>query len=143
VVFARIASMTKGLPPDEGTLSFELKNDLAEMPVLVEQVESFCERQGIGPEVVSVVNLALEEIVTNIISYGYADEEDHRISVGLAHDGANLTACVEDDAKAFDPPQVEAPEIGLGLHLVRTLMDEVTYSRERDRNVLRIRKAMA
>jgi anti-sigma regulatory factor (Ser/Thr protein kinase) len=133
--------MTTGPPPGEGTLSFELKNDLAEMPLLVDHVESFCGQHGIGPEVVSVVNLALEEIVTNIISYGYADEADHRIRVGLAHDGANLTARVEDDAKAFDPLQVDDPEIGLGLHLVRTLMDEVTYSREHDRNVLRIRKA--
>jgi len=135
--------MTKRPSPSEGVLSFELKNDLAEMPVLVEQLEVFCTQQGIGPEMVSVVNLALEEIVTNIISHGFADDGDHRIRVDLAHDGANLIARVEDAAQAFDPLQQEDPEIGLGLHLVRTLMDEVTYSREHDRNVLRIRKATA
>ena len=134
--------MTKGRPPWAGGSSFELNNDLAEMPVLVEQFEAFCAREGIGPEVASVVKLALEEIVTNIISYGYADAEEHHIRVDLAHDGANLTARVEDDATAFDPLQKEDEDSGLGFHLVRTLMDEVAYSRQQDRNVLRIRKAL-
>lgn len=123
--------MTTGGRSANGELSFELANDLAEIPVLVEQLEGFCGQHGIGPDVVSVVNLALEEIVTNIISCGYADGGDHRIRVALSHDGASLTARVEDDAEAFDP---------LGIQLVTTLMDEVAYSREQDHNVLLIRK---
>jgi anti-sigma regulatory factor (Ser/Thr protein kinase) len=135
--------MTTGGRSAGGALSFELANDLAEMPVLVEHLEGFCEQHGIGPEVVSVVNLALEEIITNIISYGYADGGDHRIRVDLSHDGTTLTARVEDDANALGPMQEEDPNISLGIHLVRTLMDEVTYSREQDHNVLCLRKATA
>jgi anti-sigma regulatory factor (Ser/Thr protein kinase) len=112
-----------------GALSFELRNDLAELPVLVEHLEGFCEQHDIGPEVLSVVTLALEEILTNIISSGDADGGDRQIRVDLIHDGANITARVEDDAAAVD------------LNLVRTLMDEVSYSREQNRSVLLIRKA--
>lgn len=133
--------MTTGGWSANGGLSFELANDLAEIPVLVEQLEGFCKQHGIGAEVVSVVNLALEEIITNIISYGYADGGDHRIRVDLSHDGATLTARVEDDVNTFDPMREEDPNIGLGIHLVKTLMDEVSYSREQDHNVLCIRKA--
>ncbi|MEO8682202.1 MAG: ATP-binding protein [Vicinamibacterales bacterium] len=115
-----------------GALSFELENDLAEMPTLADHLEAFCAQHGISPEVAALVNLALEEIVTNIVAMGYADEGDHHIRVHLAHDGDSITARVEDDAEAFEP---------LGIHLVRTLMDEVTYSREQDQNVLLIRKA--
>ncbi len=118
-----------------GTLSFELTNDLAEMSLVAEHLEQFCSGHGIGPDVLSQVNLALDEIVTHIIAHGYGDAGiDGRIRINLAHDGASLTARIEDDAAAFDP----LPEI----QLVRTLVDELTYSRERDRNVLTIRKTV-
>ena len=135
-----------------GALRFELKSDLAEMSTLAEKLETFCDQNGIGPEIVSVVNLALEEIVTNIISYGYGETPgDHRIRIDLKHDGKELTARIEDDAVAFDPLQKEDPDLdvpleerrvgGLGIHLVKTLMDEVSYSREHNSNVLFIRKS--
>lgn len=135
-----------------GRLSFELKNELAEMTTLAETLERFCDQHRVGPDIINVVNLALEEIVTNIISYGYGGEGgDHRIRIDLAHDGASISARIEDDAKAFDPLQKETPDTdapleergigGLGIHLVKTLMDEVSYSREDGHNVLFIRKA--
>ena len=135
-------------------MRFELKNDLAEMSTLAEQLEMFGEQSGLGPEIVSVLNLALKEIVTNIITYGYSGlPGDPRIRIELVHDGRHVTARVEDDAVAFDPLQKEEPNLdvpleerrvgGLGIHLVKTLMDEVAYSRENNHNVLVIRKATA
>ncbi len=122
-----------------GELSFELTHDLAEMPRLAEHLEQFCHGHGIDRDIVSQVNLALDEIVTHIISYGYGgDGGDHRIRINLVHDGTSLTARVEDDAEAFDP--LERDESNTGIHLVKTLVDDVTYSRERERNVLVIRK---
>jgi anti-sigma regulatory factor (Ser/Thr protein kinase) len=122
-----------------GELSFELTNDLAEMPLLAEHLEQFCHGHGIDPDILSQVNLALDEIVIHIISYGYGgDGGDHRIRINLAHDGASLTARIEDDAAAFDP--LERDDANPGIHLVKTLVDEVTYSREREQNVFIIRK---
>ena len=115
-----------------GKLSFELTNDLAEMSLLAEHLEQFCTRQGIAADVLSQLNLALDEIVTHIIAHGYGDAGiDQRIRINLAHDGASLTARIEDDAAAFDP---------LDINLVTALVDEITYTREHDRNVLVIRK---
>ena len=122
-------------------LSFELTNDLAEMPLLAEHLEQFCARQGIAADVVSQLNLALDEIVTHIIAHGYREAGlDQRIRIALARDGASLTARIEDDAAAFDPLERDDPS--LGIHLVKTLVDEITYSRERNQNVLVIRKTI-
>ena len=139
-------------PTGTGAVSFELKNDLTEIGTLAETLETFCAGNGVGPEVLSVVNLALEEVVTNIISYGYADGGDRRIWIDLAVDGGHFIARIQDDAEAFDPLQKEEPDLdaplherkvgGLGIHLVKTLMDDVSYSRENGRNVLVIRKSM-
>ena len=117
------------------TLSFELASDLAEMSLLAEHLEQFCTGHGIAPDVLSQLNLALDEIVTHIIAHGYGDGgTGGRIRINLARNGASLTARIEDDAAAFDP--------GPGIQLVTTLVDEVTYSRERDQNVLTIRKTV-
>lgn len=129
--------MTQG----HGTLSFELTNDLAEMSLVAEHLEQFCAGHGIGPDVLSHVNLALDEIVTQIITRGCGDGRvDRRIRINLAHDGASLTARIEDDAAAFDPLEPDDPS--LGIQLVKTLVDEVTYSRECDQNVFIIRKTV-
>lgn len=143
----------QGSANGDGTLSFELKNDLTEMATLAETLEGFCEKHGIGQDVTSVVNLALEEVVTNIVSHSYPAGGDRRIWIDLALDGGDLTARVQDDAEAFDPVPKNDPDLTTaveerqvaeqGIHLLRTLMDEVTYSREQGRNVLFIRKSTA
>jgi anti-sigma regulatory factor (Ser/Thr protein kinase) len=121
----------------DGAHSFELRNDLTEIATLADTLERFCIRHGIGSDVSSVVNLALEEVVTTIIAHGYPDGGDHRIWIDLAVDGATLTARVQDDAASFEPGEREDP----ALDMVRSLMDDVTYRREQGRNVLLIRKS--
>ena len=96
------------------------------------------------------VNLALEELVTNTISYGFTDAGEHVIRISLHLDGPDLHIRVEDDATAFNPLEREAPDLvtplaerpigGLGIHFVRTLMDDVRYERVGARNVLSMRK---
>ena len=127
------------MTPGHRTLSFELTNDLAEMSLLAEHLEQFCAGHGIGTEVFSQLNLALDEIVTHIITHGYGDDRrEHRIRINLGHNGTSLTARIEDDAAAIDPLERDDPTQGFSL--VKTLVDEVTYSRERGQNVLVIRK---
>ena len=96
------------------------------------------------------VNLALEELVTNTISYGFADGSEHSITISLHVDGPDLHVRMEDDAKAFNPLESEGPDLdasladrpigGLGIHFVRTKMDDIRYERVGARNVLTMRK---
>jgi serine/threonine-protein kinase RsbW len=94
--------------------------------------------------------LALEEILANIISYGYADDREHEITVSLDAQPGEVRVDVEDDGRPFNP--LESPEPytgdsledrpvgGLGIHLVRALMDGLEYRRQGDRNLLTMKK---
>jgi anti-sigma regulatory factor (Ser/Thr protein kinase) len=96
------------------------------------------------------LNIALEEILTNIISYGYTDDREHVIRVRLSVQPGEVKAEVEDDGQPFNP--FEAPEVdtakpleeraigGLGIHLVRKLMDGLEYQRQEGKNLLVIKK---
>jgi len=129
-----------------------LKNDLNEVTRLADELQAFADGHGISQGTLFALNLALEELVTNIISYGFSDAGEHVISVTLDLDGRTLHVRIEDDANAFNPLERETPDLdapleertvgGLGVHLVRKLMDDVRYERVGARNVLSMRKHM-
>ncbi len=134
-------------------ISVRIANDLSELERLAGVVEEFCERNGLEAKLVFNLNLVLDEIVTNTVSYGYDDAAPHVIDVVLRREGGMLTLVVEDDARAFDPLEAPEPDLdasledrrvgGLGVHLVRTLMDTVDYDRVADRNRLVMTKLIA
>lgn len=127
-----------------------LKNDLGELSRLAEALQTFASANGLSAGTLFAVNLALEELVTNTIWYGFTDGQVHVIDISLRLDGPDLHVRVEDDATAFNPLERAAPDLeapiedrpigGLGVHLVRTLMDDVQYERAGARNVLTMRK---
>jgi len=127
-------------------LAVTLANDLTEIPRLATLVESFFRDHGIDSGIAVKVNLALDEVLTNIILYGYRDRSAHTIDVTLALKKGVVKATVEDDARAFDPRTAPPPDIespletrplgGLGVHLVRQLMDRIEYVRSNGRNRL-------
>ncbi len=133
-------------------ITVQLKNSLSEIERLARIVDEFGERHQIEFQSVYNMNLALEEIVTNVISYGYDDGAEHQIVARLSVEGGKWTAEVEDDGKPFNP--LEAPEPntaqsleerpigGLGIHLVRKLMDELEYRRNQGKNLLVMRKKL-
>ena len=114
--------------------------------------ERFGADHGLSDDDVMAINLVLDEVITNIIDYGYDDRADHEIHVTMAVEGDRLTIEVEDDARPFDPLQAPAPDLdlpleerpvgGLGIHIVRSLMDTVEHHRRNDRNVLTMQKTM-
>ncbi len=130
-----------------GTASeIALANDLREIATVAARLDSFCAEHGIAREVAYAVNLALEELLSNTIAYGYDDEEPHRIEVLLRLEGDLLVVIVVDDAKAFDPTKTPEPDPlslldgevelgGLGLLLVNRMMDRVDYQRRAGCNV--------
>jgi anti-sigma regulatory factor (Ser/Thr protein kinase) len=127
-----------------------LTNDLSELTRLAETLQAFAAARGLSEGTLFAVNLALEELVTNTIWYGFPDAGTHVIHISLRLDGRDLHVRVEDDGTAFNPLERAAPDLdapiedrpigGLGVHLVRGLMDDVQYERSGARNILSMRK---
>ncbi len=132
------------------TLSLNLAPKIEELTRLYEAVESLGEQEEWPPGLIFQVNLALEELGINIMNYGET-AEDQEILISLVSDEATITIKISDAGKPFNPltdkpdPDVtqdldERPIGGLGVYLVRTLMDELYYHREGDRNHLTLVK---
>lgn len=135
-------------------MEFILKNDLNEIQLLAEAIELFGEENGLPLKDIFQVNLALDELLTNTISYGYDDAKEHRIIINYSIDETkNLLIEIHDDALPFDPLQKEDPDItlgieeravgGLGIFLVRQMMDEIKYRRENGYNILLLKKQLS
>jgi serine/threonine-protein kinase RsbW len=135
------------------SISVTLVNQLSEVARLGRLVEAFGEAEGLGPKAVFSMNLALDEVVTNIIRYAHDDDgRQHPIVVRLSLEEGVLTAQVEDEGRAFNPLEAPTPDIragiderpigGLGIHLVRSVMNSVEYRREDGRNVLIMKKQL-
>jgi serine/threonine-protein kinase RsbW len=140
----------KGVMGNPKTFSFTLKNDIAELKILCQQLESIGSALGLPQRFVFEINLALDELFTNIISYGFSDRSEHAIQVCIAADDSMLTITVEDDGIPFNPIARAEPSLpatiedctigGLGIYLIKNLMDNVCYQRNQDKNILTLKK---
>jgi len=137
-------------PMHEGSITIRISADVKEIERLNKLVRQFGELHDVPSRTLYSVNLALDELVTNVMLYGYEEAAGREVTVRIVTAGSELVASVTDDGRHFNPleapkPNLDAPledrELGgLGIHLVRSLMDHVTYSREEDKNVLTVRK---
>jgi anti-sigma regulatory factor (Ser/Thr protein kinase) len=126
-------------PGSEKPISIVIGNTIAEMRKVADFVEQFGSTHQIPQPVINDLNVCLDELLNNTISYGYADEAPHEIVVSLSMADGVLTAELRDDGMPFDPNQsipvlpsgdLKSRKIGgLGLHFVKSLMDEVGYRR--------------
>lgn len=133
--------------------TMELKNDLAELESLTCGVEKFCMTHGLAPKSKFELTLVLDEVFTNIISYGFEDEEEHRIRIDMVKEDDLITIRVEDDGAPFDPTKAQDIELtcslescrigGLGLRLINRIMSRVTYKRKGKKNILILEKRIA
>lgn len=135
------------------TLSVTLTNKPAEIERLGSMVEKFSEKHALPMKVVLDINQALDELLTNIISYAYEDNLPHDILVTMTVKDGDIKIALEDDGRAYDPFTTPTPNLelpledraigGLGVHFVRNLMDAFEYQREHDRNVVVLKKRIA
>jgi serine/threonine-protein kinase RsbW len=127
-----------------------LSNRLDELDRLHAFVAQFSSTNRLSTEITFALGLAIEELVTNVILHGYDDRAEHAIVVSLSLDGGTVVVELEDDGRSFDSTQKPAVDLspdpqqrkigGLGLHFVRSTMDEVKYHRSGDRNHLFMKK---
>jgi anti-sigma regulatory factor (Ser/Thr protein kinase) len=117
------------------------------------QAEAWLVEQQVSFEAMYLVSLAIEELVTNCIKYGYKDSNSHTIDFLLRVDGQILRLEVIDDGSPFNPLEAPRPDLslppeqrpigGLGLHLLRELADEMRYERRDGTNRLSLTKRMS
>jgi len=140
-----------GSPPEKASL--DLRTDEGAFPCLIDFVEDFAGRLGLPQIEQSRMLLLLEELFTNVVKYGRAgDEGAETIGVALALSGRELTIEFSDDGPPFDPLLAATPDLdrliadrpvgGLGLHILRSLVDHARYRREGDRNHLVLRRSI-
>ena len=130
--------------------SFELKNDLSELEQLCQTCEEIGRSINISDKLIFEMNLALDELFTNIISYGFQDCLEHIINISITIEGDQLQMRIEDDGVPFNPLESKTPDFqcgveeckigGLGIHLIRKLMDDIQYQRVADKNILVLRR---
>ena len=127
-------------------VSLIIDNDLSDLDQLTKVANKFLAEAKVSDRAVYAVNLVIEETVTNIIKYGYDDTDNHKIAVNLQPDSEHMVVSIEDDGHEFDPLQAPEPDTqspleqrrigGLGIHLVRNVVDKIEYRRENDKNIL-------
>ncbi len=130
------------------TLSISFLNNMQELTHVIQVVNVFLEPRELQSKLVYAVNLILEEILVNIIRYGYEDEDSHEIEVRIGVEEEEVALTVVDDGKEFNPLTVPRPnhsksamdriEEGLGLQFVRHMRNAMEYRREGEKNILSI-----
>ena len=130
----------------------EIKNEVEELDKLAALVEEVAAELNLDPELEMNLNLALEEVVSNVILYAYPPDEEGTVSVVAKCDGKTLVFIITDRGKEFDPTKVKDADVtlsaedrqigGLGIYIVRNIMNKVVYQRLDGSNVLTLTKSI-
>ncbi|NDV21492.1 ATP-binding protein [Desulfovibrio sp. JC022] len=134
---------------DSVTSSFSLNSDISELKVLAEKIEIFGSENGISDKTVFELNLVLDELFTNLVSYG-CQSDRHKFDLIMELKAGFLTIWIEDDGKKFNPLDAPEPDMecsceerkvgGLGIHFMRKMMDSIEYAWADGKNKLTLTK---
>lgn len=137
----------------KNTLTLNLPNRLSIIGETADDIADFLRARGVPERAIHHLALSLDEAMTNTIAYAWPSGGDHELMLVIDVADGIVVAVVSDDGIDFDPLEVPPPDLessledrpvgGLGVHFMKTLMDEVVYRREGDRNVLTMRKSFA
>jgi serine/threonine-protein kinase RsbW len=125
---------------------------IANIPVIADSLEEYLAREGVDPAVIPDIELAVDEAVTNIIMHGYRGEKG-TIRVTCSVGPRRVRVVIRDRAPAFNPLTAQEPDIsagladrvagGMGIHLIRKVMDAVRYEYSGTENILTLEKTFA
>jgi anti-sigma regulatory factor (Ser/Thr protein kinase) len=123
-------------------------NRLDDLSRVSMETSQFLDAAGVSGQTAYVANLAIEEMATNILKYGYDDKAEHEILLRLELGPEVLSLLLEDDGHEFDPLKAPEPNLdlpvedrmpgGLGIHLIRKMAHRVEYERRNGRNRLTV-----
>jgi anti-sigma regulatory factor (Ser/Thr protein kinase) len=134
------------------TLSIALLNRTEELERLSSAIDEFADVHGFSADVTHAIHLALDEVVANVIRHAHDDGDEHRIGVELSLGNGIVTIEVNDDGVAFNPLAAPPPDLelpieqrrpgGLGIHIIKAIMDGLDYRRSKGRNRLTMVKML-
>jgi len=134
----------------ETSKTIRIQNDQVELDTIAAFVEEIDELWNIGAKAASEINLMLEELFVNSVSYAYAENETGAIEIKFSRSPGLLTIQYSDDGAPFDPLTIKDADTsadimhrqigGLGMHLIKKLSDSVEYKRLNNSNIVVITK---
>jgi serine/threonine-protein kinase RsbW len=146
--FEKVINTVMKIVTDYKTLN--VKNQLGELVLIEAFLSELAVEWDLSGPVVFSINLALEEAMSNIINYGYDDDGQHLIELRFTKTGDELGIEIIDDGHEYDPTQRNDPDVtlpveerpvgGLGIMLIKKLMDNVVYQRIENKNHLTFTK---
>ena len=129
-----------------------IKNQMQELERVSAFVEGIVEELKLGQDMLCELQLVMEEMVVNVISYAYPEGTVADITLIAESDGTELTFVISDKGKEFDPTQQEDADMsinpaereigGMGIFIVKNIMNEVTYQRLEGHNLLTMKKSL-
>ncbi len=132
-------------------VTVRIENDLSEIAKVDEKLDEFAEQFGVPPAIAATFHIIFDDLLNNVISYGFNDEQRHFIDVSLELTANSLIASIADDGVPFNPLAEATPDTqlsiedrqigGLGIHLVINMVDDISYQRTADKNVLTLTKS--
>lgn len=133
--------------PTSDVLKLAIKNELSELETVNAAVAEYLAAHPVPERAAYAVNLAIEELIVNVLQYAYIDDEPHIIEIELGIEGTQIVLRIVDDGMPFDPRKgptlnVHAEDYengGLGLILVLDMVDVLKYRRDADRNRVEVR----
>lgn len=138
---------------DSKSYSVTIPADVAHISNGIKPITNLLQEIGVEHKIVYKIELALDELLTNVASYAYPPDVAGEIEIQYEIvDSPNrmISISIIDEGKEFDPLSLEEPDIslssedraigGLGLFIVKNTMDEMKYDRKNNKNVLTIKK---
>ncbi len=134
--------------PDNNSIAIRIRNEFSELDHLNSIVAQFIEDHELHPKAAYILELVLEEMLTNTIKYAFDDTDSHDLDVLVELRPPHIFVRLEDDGHEFDPrtapePRKDQPLCnmqigGLGIYLIRSMVEKFDYRRENNRNMLDI-----
>ncbi len=128
----------------------KLKNQVGELERVNQFIEEIAAELGLSDELLMNLNLVMEEMVSNVIFYAYPEGTSAEIELLAESDGKELTFVLSDQGEAFDPTAKEDADVdvdpaerdlgGMGIFIVKNIMNRVTYQRLEGKNLLTMQK---
>jgi len=125
-------------------------NKVSDIYIALERFEEFAKEHQLSTKITMQIDVVFDELLANIINYGYTDKKEHVIDIEIRYNGEKVIIIFSDDGMSFNPFERTAPDTelslderemgGLGIHIVKKKMDDYSYKRTVGKNIISITK---